>query len=72
MRSSPSLNSLDACSTVLWERGRVVCVAVIQPGERLYQIRLFVNGALVVAATFSDYQSAAKHAIEQLHTYSAD
>jgi hypothetical protein len=45
---------------------------VIQPGERLYQIRLFVNGALVVAATFPDYQSAVKHAVEQLHTYSAD
>jgi hypothetical protein len=72
MRSSPPLVSLDECSTVLWERGSVVCVAVIQPGEPPYEIRLFVNGALVVTATFTDYQAAAKHAVEQLHTYSAD
>jgi hypothetical protein len=45
---------------------------VIQPSERLYQIRLFVSGAVVVAATFTDSQSAVKHAVEQLHTYSAD
>jgi hypothetical protein len=64
--------SLDECSTVLWERGRVVCVAVIEPGEPSYEIRLFVDGALFVAATFTDYQAAAKYAVEQLHAYSAD
>jgi hypothetical protein len=71
MKSSASLDSPGECSTVLWERGRVVCVAVIQPGEPSYEIRLFVDTALVVAATFTDYEAAARHAVEQLHTYSA-
>jgi hypothetical protein len=72
MRTSPSLDSVAECSSVVWERGDVACVVVIHSREPFYEIRLMVNGRLAVMATFTGYEAAARHAIEQLHTYSAN